>query len=240
MWKNKKIIIFDLDGTLIDSMGIWNKVDSRLIAKLNFCPPDEMEIQNNRDNFLRKHLGEPDIYLLYCDYLRATTHSKLSPNDIYVARNKIAQKMFEDELMFKEGAKELIVFLNSRGYKLILATTSGIQQIKLYRTRCKKIDFNYIDLYFSAIYTKEDIGRLKPDPAIHQFILKEYDAVPSDCLVIEDSLSGIQAAKAAQIEVVAVMDYYSRNNIAEIKADADYFFENLFELLDFWKEGGPQ
>ena len=66
--KNKKYIIFDMDGTLIDSIGIWNITDKYIIEKYSGITVDLDDIQRERDNFLHSN-QDSDIYLAYCTYL---------------------------------------------------------------------------------------------------------------------------------------------------------------------------
>ena len=73
--KSKKYIIFDLDGTLIDSIGVWNITDQKLIYKYSGLSVDLFEIQQFRDDFLNTHVDR-DIYLSFCDYLIRKYHFK--------------------------------------------------------------------------------------------------------------------------------------------------------------------
>ena len=65
---DKKYVIFDMDGTLIDSIGIWNEADFRIVNRFAGLQVDLEILQRNRDSFLETHSSE-DIYIAYCEYL---------------------------------------------------------------------------------------------------------------------------------------------------------------------------
>ena len=70
MFRGKKVIIFDMDGTLIDSVGVWNKVDMELIKELGCLEElNEIEIQQQRDNKLREFSKSENPYIEYCQFL---------------------------------------------------------------------------------------------------------------------------------------------------------------------------
>ncbi len=89
---------------------------------------------------------------------------------------------------------------------------------------------------FSVIYSKEDVKNKKPDPEVHYKILEKLDVKPEECLIVEDSLIGVKAAKNAGIEVVAIYDKYSDEDRKEIMEMANYYFENFEEILNKIKE----
>ena len=98
MFKNKKVIIFDMDGTLIDSVGIWNTTDEILIQKLSRGQKIEVNnIQQMRDGVLAKCKSE-DIYLEYCDYLRKRYNSDMSAEKILALRWQISDKYIKQQI----------------------------------------------------------------------------------------------------------------------------------------------
>ena len=71
MLVNKKIVIFDMDGTLIDSVGIWNEVDRKLSERLGGQPLSEEALQTRRERMLREFSGRENPYLEYCGFLKS-------------------------------------------------------------------------------------------------------------------------------------------------------------------------
>ena len=82
---NKKYVIFDMDGTLIDSIGIWNEADFRIVNKFAGLQVDLELLQKNRDLFLETHSDE-DIYVSYCGYLIQKYHMNISKEELIQER----------------------------------------------------------------------------------------------------------------------------------------------------------
>lgn len=231
MLTGKKYIIFDLDGTLIDSVGIWNKVDHRFIAALG-GNSDGIDVQAQRDSKLREYKAEPDPYKAYCKYLGEQYSSSLSPDELVKLRYNIAHALTEKEVDYKPYADVLLHKLYDRGYTLIIASTTRKDNLDVYRTKnAKMISKANLEELFSAIYTREDAKEIKPSPEIYERILREFGATPAECLVFEDSLIGVEAANNAGIDVIAVYDEYSKNDAEEIKRRSVAYFNNHKELL---------
>lgn len=68
MLKDKKVVIFDMDGTLIDSIGVWNDTDRELIKKIGNIEIDNIDIGKQRDEKLKEYSKADDAYLEYCGF----------------------------------------------------------------------------------------------------------------------------------------------------------------------------
>lgn len=233
MLDDKKVIIFDMDGTLIDSVGIWNEVDVTLIQRL--CAgkqPLSMKVQEERDHILRKFSRSASPYMDYCAYLKKTYASSLSAGEIHSLRYEIAQDYLINIIDYKENADIFIRKLKAAGYILVIATTTRRNNMDIYRTQnLNIINKANIDDYFSLIYTREDAKKIKPDPEIYLRVMNELGVPAQKCLVFEDSLIGIEAAKNAGIESVAVYDKYSDAERDQINTLSDYQIDTYSQLL---------
>ena len=236
MFKDKKVIIFDMDGTLIDSVGMWNKTDETLIKKFTNKSIDEFFSENDiqakdigqmRDSILAK-CKSGDIYLEYCNWLKEKFKTDVSAEEILKLRWNIANEYIINEVDYKENAEILLERLKEKRYILALATTTTKDRIDIYRKKLKKAD---IDKIFTVILSKEDVEHKKPSPEIHNKIMKKLNVTPEECLVIEDALIGVQAAKNAGIEVVNMYDKYSDSDREEINKLSDYKVKNFKELM---------
>jgi beta-phosphoglucomutase-like phosphatase (HAD superfamily) len=122
--------------------------------------------------------------------------------------------------------------LTEKGYILTIATTTRRNNVNVYRTRNEKIRNKAdLDTYFRLVYTREDAKEIKPNPEIYLRVMEELGVTAEECLVFEDSLIGIEAAKNAGIESVAVYDPYSDGEREQINALADYQIQSYTELL---------
>lgn len=234
MVKNKSFllsadtIIFDLDGTLLESMGVWNEIDRILIHRLGGPWEEEMMVGKRRDALLARFSGKENPYGEYCGALGKIYGSPLSKEDILALRHTIDKDFLRNQVDYKPGAPELIRKLHSMGKTLVIATTTKKPNILIYRTENRNImDKAAFDDYFTAIYTREDVKAIKPSPEVHEKILHDLHKKREDCFILEDSLSGIWAARAAGIPVGAVYDRYSVDDGESIRALSDCWYDSL-------------
>lgn len=231
MFENKKIVIFDMDGTLIDSVGMWNQVDQNLICALGGNALPAVELQEQRDRMLRKFNKEENPYLEYCNYLREKYHTAFSADKIFEQRYKIAADFLKNTIDYKAGADRVIKKLKDVGLTLIIASTTRKANMDVYRTQNKNImQKANLDQYFTRIFTKEDAKKIKPDPEIHLRILREFQVSPEECIIFEDSLIGLEAARNADIDVAVIYDRYSDPEREQINKISNYRFDDYDEL----------
>ena len=232
MLTDKKFIFFDMDGTLIDSVGVWNQIDQKLIENQTNKIVDEIIIQNDRDTQLQKSSSEVNPYLCYCQYLKEKYKFQLSPEEIIKLRYEIAQDFLQNIIDYKPQADLIIKKLKEKNFTLAITTTTKRTNMEIYRTLNKNIISKApLDEYFDLIYTREDVAKIKPNPEVYLKAMQAFNAKPEECIVFEDSLVGIKAAKNAGLKTVAIYDKYSNSDIEEIKQQADFFINNYAELF---------
>lgn len=238
MIKNKKVIIFDLDGTLIDSIGIWNLIDRELIKRISdTVEENEFDIRNQRELKLKEYKGCADVYLEYCAFLKEKYKSQLSKEKIKELRYEIADNYLKTVIDYKPDAEKVLNYLKQKGFILAIATVTSQNTINIYKSENKNIinKANFNDI-FSEIYSKDDVKNVKPHPEVYEKILNEFKVDPKECLIVEDSIVGVQAAKTANIESVVIYDKYSDIDRKQINELSQYQFVNFSQMLKYMQE----
>lgn len=230
--KEKKYIIFDMDGTLIDSIGVWNRTDQILIEKYGGVSINLEDIQAERDEFLHSN-QDSDIYIAYCLYLiKKYNFSIQDPRELLEIRWEQSGKILENEMDYKPGVVDLIFKLKKLGFILVLATMTTQVQLDIYSKKNKKmIEQMRIDTVFDLITRKEDVQNKKTNPEIYNKIMLYYNASPSECLIFEDSYTGVLASKNAGIEVINIYDMYADVDRDKINELTDYRIENYEQFI---------
>lgn len=232
MFQDKKLVCFDLDGTLIDSVGIWNQVDAALIQELANIEVDLSQIQQQRDLQLKNFKHLPDPYLEYCAYLKALYGFAPNKEEVKNRRYSISRHFLDDIVELKPQADLLIQALKQQQISLALTTTTSLFNVQRYQDNNRNINSKIsFDEDFSLILTRENVQNIKPHPEVYLNVLQAFNLRPEECLIIEDSLVGVEAANHAGIEVVGIYDQHSAHEIDLIKAKANYYVENFAELL---------
>ncbi len=233
-FKNLDLVIFDLDGTLIDSNGIHNEIDVELVRFLG-GNTEFQEIIDERNDFIRKNPGG-DAFLKYCEFLKVKYKSNLSKEEILEKRRKMSKETLK-MVEFKPNADEAIKFLKKSNYKLALATVSRREDLDVYVNENEKMKNKCnLDEYFDLILTKYDVKEKKPNPEVYNKIVEAFNIKDlAKCIVVEDSLTGVMAAKNANLKVIVMYDKYADNDREQINQLADYKVDNYDELIELFK-----
>ncbi len=208
-----KAIIFDLDGTLIDSMWMWKQIDiDYLASKGKAFPP------NLQDTISGMSFSETAIYF------KETFEIEDDLDVIKKCWNDMAYDMYNTRVTLKEGVKEFLESVKKRGIKTGIATSNSSE---LAFSVIKRLG---IDAYINEIHTACEVEKGKPSPDIFLFVAETLGVEPTECLVFEDVLMGVIAARRAGMRVCACYDPAAEYEDEEKKKIANCFIKSFKEL----------
>ena len=201
-----KAVIFDLDGTLLDSMWLWREIDIEYLGGFGIDIPCDLQKSIEGKSFTETAV-----------YFKERFEIPDTVEQIMEYWNKMAMSKYCNKVTLKPGAREFIAEIHNKNIKLGIATSNS-RELTEAAIRSKGIYE-----YFQAIVTGDDVKCGKPNPEIYIRAARLLDVSPCDCLVFEDVSQGILAAKNAGMTACAVDDEYSRELLNEKKMLADYF-----------------
>lgn len=206
--------IFDMDGTLLESMGVWKDITAQFLARRSIDLTDE-DVRKFRDMTLEESLP-----------LIIKTHNLPdSIEEVFAEFNTLAAEAYRHTIPMKPGAKEYLQKLHASGIKIAIATSGYDTLCRAALTRLGVIDC------ISAIALSSEVGVNKSNPDVYLLAAERLGTAPQDCMVFEDILIGIQGAKKAGMQTTAVADFSNAEEWAQLKATADRAIEHWAELL---------
>jgi len=199
-----KAVIFDWDGTLADTKKAVVKSFQKVLSEAGCRVSDE---------FIERRIGIGTKKTIIEAFREC--HMRLDVSTLEkLAKEKIRiQAELTDIVNLLEGATELLETLQERT-KIALATMSNRKVVD------KLLPEKRIEGYFDVVVTADDIAKPKPDPEVFLVSAAKLGVKPEDCVVVEDSVFGVRAAKEAGMKCIAVSSgVYSRGELEEEKAD---------------------
>ena len=211
----KKAVIFDLDGTLVDSMWMWKAIDVEYLARFDLeCPED-----------LQKEI-EGMSFSETAAYFKKRFSLEDSLEQIKEAWVQMSIEKYKNEVPLKPGARAFLDYISMNGIVAGIATSNGRAMVDAV------LDSLDIRRYFKVVATACEVAAGKPAPDIYLNVAERLKVAPEDCVVFEDVPAGIQAGKNAGMTVFAVEDAFSLEMKAEKEQLADYYIRDYYELLD--------
>ena len=165
----------------------------------------------------------------------------MSKEEILQYRRNLSKEVSKD-IKYKPDADEMIKYLKNNKIKIALATVSRRETLDIYINENENLKNKCnIQEYFDFIVTKDDVKLKKPNPEVYNKIIENFNITDlSKCIVIEDSLTGVLAAKNANLDVIVIYDKYSEKDRNKINELADYNVNNFKELIELFKESKLQ
>ena len=215
MFEHKQAVIFDLDGTLVDSMWMWKDIDIEFLARYGLSCPDDLQKAIEGMSFSET-----------AAYFKNRFHLDMSIDELKAIWTEMSIDKYRRQVPLKPGVRQVLSRLKARGIRLGIATSNGIDMVNAVMTSLK------LTSYFDNVTTGCQVANGKPSPDIYLHVAGRLGVGPDRCLVFEDVPAGILAGKRAGMEVCAVEDNDSPEVREEKIAMADYYLSDFSLLLD--------
>jgi len=207
-----RAVIFDLDGVLADSEPWWNEIDAKLLAAHGVT---------YRGEYHRNVLGVS--YRLAVEFYKKAFGLSASVEELMRRRGEIAADFFANRINVFPSAKTVLQELRQMNLHLAVATSSVSVSARSFLAR------HGLPTFFEVVVTGEEVEHGKPHPEIYLRAAEKLGIAAAACLVIEDALSGIAAAKAAKMRVAAIPDTRFVDP-RDYEKEADYLLSSLKEV----------
>jgi HAD superfamily hydrolase (TIGR01509 family) len=207
--------IFDLDGTLLDSMEAWKEIDIRFLEKRGISATTDY-------SQAVAQLG----FRAAAEYTAKRYHLDEKPDDIITEWNQMASHAYAREIGLKPNAREYLQYLTDHGIPLGIATALHHETIEA------ALKNNGIYHLFDSFTTLQEVSRGKGFPDIYLLAAQKMGLESCECVVFEDILSGVKGAKAGGFRVCGVFDASSEHEWDLIREVCDMTILDFAELLE--------
>ena len=212
--------IFDMDGTLLDSMAAWE------------AAPLEFVRSQLKDPCLELHTSTKAMTMLDCArYCRDTYSLPMTVEEVMDGINSVMETFYTTHVQLKPGVKKFLSLLKMEGVWMYVATNTDRQLVKT------ALKHTGIDSYFRGILTCSEVGAGKQESAeIYERAMRRLQSNKKDTVIFEDAVHAIRTAKAAGFRIAAVYDPSFEDDQEEIRTLSDYYirsFEEMFETKTF-------
>ncbi len=208
-----KAVIFDLDGSLVDSMWIWKDIDIEYLGRFGISLPHNLQSEIEGKSFSETAVFFKERFQI--------------PDSIEQMKqdwNEMAWHKYIHDVPLKPGADIFLQYCISHGIKLGIATSNSRELVEAV-ANARGFGRN-----FDCIMTGCDVKKGKPAPDIYLSVADKLGVLPQECLVFEDITAGIMAGKNAGMRVCAVEDAYSMHQTEDKKRLADYYIKDYYDI----------
>lgn len=212
-----KCAIFDFDGTLFDSMSIWDNAGEIYLYSLGKEPKPSV----------REDVRALSLYQAAC-YFQKEYSLSLTADEIIAGINQTVKHFYIHEVQPKLGVIDFLDKMRRAEIFMCIATASDRYQIEAALNRCG------MRQYFDAIFTSNEVGHGKDEPIIFRKAMKHFGSDRSTTVVFEDAIHAVQTAKADGFAVVAVFDE-SEKRQEELRRISDCYIADFEHAEDFWR-----
>ena len=212
-----KKLIFDIDGTILDSMHIWIEPQNRLFSKYGFTLEDLKKEEKGKIEALSVEA--------MCQYIVDNIATDMTFDQVRQYFEDVIYDAYKNDLMPKPGNLEILKKLKDLGFSMSVASSTPYTYLEMALKRLGIYD------YFDFFATPELLDMKKSDPAFWQYSIKKHGAKPSDCVLFDDALYAIKAAKKEGIMTVGLEDFpWNEKEWEYIKEKADLTLPTIADM----------
>lgn len=209
-----KAIIFDLDGTMIDSMQVWDRIGIEFLSSRGIAVPDDLgKVVKNMT------MTESAVY-----YKQQFGLEDMTEDEIIACWIEMVYRHYATDIPLKDGVFQYLTKTKKRSFKIAIATASDIKLVKAVLLRHGILEL------FDVIVTVKEIGKGKDSPDIFLACADKMGVLPTECLLFEDCLHAIKTAADIGMKTIAVYDLSAEHEIEELKAAADKYIYSFKEM----------
>lgn len=211
-------VIFDLDGTLLDSMHIWSEIGLKFLKNEGVTPPPGAS-----DEFVKLSLVQAAEF-----YIKNYAPDK-TVMEIVRSINDLVEDFYFTQVLLKDGVKEFLEYLKNKNIKMCIATATDKYMVE------KALERNGIRDYFSEIFTCTGVGAGKDTPVIYDKALEHLGTNKENTFVFEDALYAIETANKAGYNIVGISDVSEKADPETISKLCNCFINNYSEIYKYFE-----
>ena len=209
-----KAAIFDMDGTLLDSMGVWKDLTRTFMAERNLSATDE-EIDSYKDMTMEESMPA----------IKKKFNLPESVDELKEEFSRLGYNEYMYNIKAKPYAKEYLQKLKEQGIKIAIATSGYRELCQGALRRLGMLEF------IDAFSFSSEVNVNKSNPDVYLLAAKRLGAKPEECMVFEDILMGVNGAKRAGMKTTAIYDFTNESDTERLKSTADIYIKTFKELL---------
>ncbi len=213
-------VIFDFDGTLFDSMFIWESAGERYLSSIGIKPRDDINTRVRSMSLLQAAL-----------YVKEEYSIDMTVKEITDGINRMVEDLYLYRVQPKRGVREFLEEMKKRNIGMCIATATDRYQIEGALKRCGMED------YFSEIFTCTDTGHGKDESYIFRLAMEHLKTDKDSTIVMEDAYHAVKTAKEDGFLTVGVYDRFEEKQ-EEMKKFCDCYLDDFSDLNKFWKFAG--
>ena len=211
--------IFDVDGTLLDSMSIWEEATEQLLRKKGIVPEDGLI-----DTIMHMSMEEGSAYVKEKYQMPETAE------EILTGIVEFVEKFYREKAGFKKDVRVLLDELKKRNVKMVVATSGSAELAGAALERLGVRD------YFLRIFSCGEVGAGKTRPDIFLKAAETLGSTPEETWVFEDAVHAVRTAKRCGFKVTAIYDESSKKDWEEIRSLGDVVLEEADSYMKFFEE----